>query len=285
MLGAYLDASTFDDLGIMTVAGFVGKANDWCQFWERWQAVRNREGVEFFRMSDLKSRRTKPFRDWTDGKRDDITGELSRLINQYAMFGIAITVSMTDWKARHPNLPPESAYIFSAAECVSLTAEELRDLRIVEPVFYIYERGDGGLPAFIKTMNRFGKASKAFFEAFQIHDVTDALKRNVPPLDSADFLAWQANHHVRLDYGRMPLTDPGYSGLPLNTNPWFGERIDIKILDHRLAGPYLDKWTDTPQELAVFLAEFGEKYLSRGASSSAGADTSSPADPPRPLEH
>ena len=231
----------------------MGEADSWCRFWGPWQAIRDRERIEYFRMSSAKSRSGPPYDSWSDEKRDALTGTLSKLINDLALFGVVVSVKMADWKAKYPEMPPDSAYIFCAQKCINAVVDVLKDLNRDDAVLYVYDAGDPGLPAFIETMGRFRSASRGFYEAFQILDIHRADKRYVPPLDAADFLAWQANHHVRLG---------GWSK-PLNTNAWLGERIDIRISDHYLAGPYLDSWTGPPDELTAFIKKFGPKYNPR----------------------
>lgn len=254
MLRAFVDASKANRPGdppVLAIAGFVGTVPGWSSFQKKWREARTRSGIEYFHMTDFMSRKSKPYRDWTEIKRKAVIGRLIDLVNSHLMFAVATAVNVPDFYAQSNRDVVRSGnnpYVFCACSCVALVAHALQFNNINEPVLWVFESGDRGHPGFIAAMNRICLASEKTREDFRIFSVMPGTKKKFPGLDAADFLAWETPQHVQ----RMRGDSPGGMSSYIN-------RLTVKIFNHYVYGEHIRQFVadDTPEERAAIESLFG----------------------------
>jgi hypothetical protein len=206
VIRAYLDAcqgragATY-----LVIAGFFSWPSKWDLAETRWRRTLASYNVAHFRTADLRSGKAKPYRDWTDRKKQTFEDQLVNLIKKTAFGGVAPAISITDFEgldvdtlSRLSGDPHRLMTMRAMHEMCRLLAMGGR----TEQIAYLFESGDKGQPGFIKAMLEFAAASDRFKRALRIHSITAVSKSEAKVFDMADLLAWEVMRHAPKSLGQ-----------------------------------------------------------------------------------
>lgn len=107
-LSGYFDASgTHKGAAALSVAGFLGPADEWGMFTYLWSKAMQEWGLDFFHMAPFESRQ-REYKDWTNKQRQDRLNYLLDLIAKHTVASSGITIPLSDYNAifREDEIPP-----------------------------------------------------------------------------------------------------------------------------------------------------------------------------------
>jgi hypothetical protein len=199
VLKAYYDASGKEDLGRVSVAGWLSTARKWADFQTRWNEALKRAGVPFFHASSFANAQN-PFDsdEWRDDerRRRELIEQLARIIRDTALFGVSSTMYYDDFETivkLHPDIGVryKNPYVLAARDCIKLVdvyAQNLRADGKRTAVVHIFERGDEGMGRLVDLCREMGDPIPEF------HHSTPNGKEDpyVIQLQSADFAAYES---------------------------------------------------------------------------------------------
>ena len=199
MLQAFVDASKPKDGSVVSVAGFVGIGSEWSKFQRAWRRKRKELQLEYFHMTDFMSGQAKPYKDWTEDRRQGVMTRLIQLINLHLWFGVAVAANVADFTALRDEkriLCGKNIYALCAAQCIGIVSRALVEEKIDEPVAWVFEAGDKGEPEFTSAMGHLCATKESARRALQVFTIAPGSKKDIAPLDAADFLAWESVQHL-----------------------------------------------------------------------------------------
>ena len=246
MFRAFVDASQPKDQSIICAAGFVGELDRWSKVQHAWREVRRKSGIEYFHMTDFMSRRAKPYRDWTEKKRQAVIGRLTSLVNNHLLFGVAVVVNIVDFAKLIEDQQlrcGNNAYALCATQCIGLASSEMKKRGVDERILWVFHAGDKGQPWFTETMGSFCTHLEVARRVLGVFSVMPGTQDEFPGLDFADFLAWQTVQHA--------LRMPGHERIP---RTGYLELIQCDIYNRYMRG-------DDPKDWGSSLAPEQEKEI------------------------
>jgi len=195
MLTAYYDASGKENLGHVSVAGWLSTARKWADFQSRWNGVLEHFNIPYFHASSFENSKG-PFSDWKDdeSRRRELIECLATIVRDTALFGVSSTVYYDDFTAAAELLPDirlqfKNAYVLAARDCMKRIDHHARKLRIEgkrASVAHVFERGDEGMGRLVEMCQKTGE------DIPQFHPSTpNANRGHVVQLQSADLLAYE----------------------------------------------------------------------------------------------
>lgn len=187
----------------LTVAGFLSTADRWVEFTADWQEQLQRFEIPMFHASRFNASRASEYRGWTRKRRVDCSTALVDVILRYAVGSVGISVpGQAIRKAILPAYKGKAGHPYAVAGrlCMVEAAGLLRGTLKIE--------GD-------LTLNHmFASGADGYGELMMVHDhesvrptrvdhlvlgsVTFAAQAPNPPLQAADFLAWELNRFMRV---------------------------------------------------------------------------------------
>ena len=249
MLQGFLDGSTSGNPQILSVAGFVGSLESWARFHKEWREARATAGIDYFHMTDFMSRQAKPYRGWTENKRNAIISHLLELINGSAVFAVGVAFRLDDYRTEiGQGKRSYKPYRFGAGLCIGRVARELAAAKINRSVMYVFEVGDEGEPAFRKSMAEIIHKLPKYRDEMRISSVESGTKNAFPALDAADFFAWQVSQWAQKMQAGKPARPTGYVG-----------RLKMPLLTNMLQREHLREWAtgNSPENRNALAAVYG----------------------------
>jgi hypothetical protein len=191
MLAAYLDDSgTHGGSPLAVVGGAVGTLAEWIKFSKLWKRELRRHNLEFFRMADFVSGYG-AYRGWGDSKKRNLLSALVSLIKRHSRLLIGNAVFPSDFAAayaQHPTPCIKDAYHFCAVMTLPMIGYwEVRS----GPVALIFESGNKLLDEYFRLVQK-DFSNDVARDAYGIGSITLGNKRDMPPLQAADIVAYGA---------------------------------------------------------------------------------------------
>jgi hypothetical protein len=196
MFRAYFDASGKENLGIVTVAGWLAAARSWAAFQERWNAVLSAARVPYFRMSEF-AHSTGAYKDgWKndESRRRKLISDLAQVLKDTVEYGVSCSLRYADFKnvdlqykltERYGN-----AYVFAAQDCIARINGHLSKAHPEArrgDVSYIFERGDDGAGHLVRLAEEAGMPIPEFHPSI----TTTRGGVGAIQLQAADFAAYE----------------------------------------------------------------------------------------------
>lgn len=207
---AYFDESgTHDGAPFICVAGYIFEAEAAREFSAKWNSALSEYDLPYFHAVDCVSQNG-VFSHLTDGQCDKLTRKLIALIKEHMSLGIATSVDRATYAQimpRHPWLGDD--YQFCGARMLEGARRSLERLGIsYDKISFFFEAGhdsQGALGRVIYDLMS-SDENRAFWK-YQSHSFVG--KRDAPPIQAADFLAWQTAKLNKCIYveGRKPRAD------------------------------------------------------------------------------
>lgn len=194
---AFIDESGIDGSGpVVVFAGYIGKAEDWAQFSDEWQAVLDKEPmIPIFKMHDAAACQG-AFAGWSRELRDHRLRQLVEVIGRYPLTAIHCSMDIAGHATvlkREFRKPLNHLYFWPFQVMISAVAYELVERSCTERFEIIFDAND-----------KFGPSAKAWYpvvrastqaidaDAYAIMPVEPIFKTDddFRPLQAADMLAW-----------------------------------------------------------------------------------------------
>jgi len=209
----YFDESgTHDDSEAAVVAGFVSNETKWKAFSQSWQKVLADSGLGYFRMSEFENRRGQ-FAGWTENEKRTLLSKLLPIIHEHTFWSIGCIVLRQQFDELVSSEAKEicgDAYGFAALICwrnlgqLFQSEDAWMDCRMEAGA-----KGSGSLELLVEEDLKF----PSWREAHRIHSLSFLDKREFPPLQAADILAYELYKQSSRIFGeekrpvRYPLTN------------------------------------------------------------------------------
>lgn len=185
------------------VAGFVSSAKVWGEFSKRWRQLLDREGIEYFRASDLQVYEG-PFKTWKGQhtRRTRLWCDLLDIIEPNVFRKFACGLKIKDYSAKVSAEAKKrgkiNAYVICAMACAQTAGNWA--MRQGVPIEYVFEYGDEGWGMLQQKFKDNGYPPP--IQRFKI----DTVKKGITcpaflPLQAADFLAYEifiTRKHIEL---------------------------------------------------------------------------------------
>ncbi|HEV2202690.1 MAG TPA: DUF3800 domain-containing protein [Bryobacteraceae bacterium] len=196
----------FDDSGthrqskVAIAACFLSDVRRWKDFEDQWTSELENAGILDcgFHMADFEAR--SPRFDWGEEKRSSVLAALVRVINKYALAGMAAAVVKSDYNrfvtGKLRKKLGQYPYTFAVQACLAQIEQWRVRNATDQPMEYIFDwmtKGKGEIDALFddileqKLAMHFGIEPQGW--AFQN-------RKTVFPLQAADILAWEANRYM-----------------------------------------------------------------------------------------
>lgn len=196
IIDAYFDASgTHKGSKAVSVAGFLGRPDEWAVFGIEWQAALQEWGLDVFHMADF-ANRLGPYRHWSEDVRRDRLNRLLGIVNRHVLGSVGTVIpiaaydaAFTDVKARKQS---GGAFSIAGVMCFDDVAELLRRQRLggEAQVAYVYEIGDIGAGQFMKVFQD-NERDPEQKRKYRLLSLRFENKRQFLPLQAADILAYE----------------------------------------------------------------------------------------------
>jgi Protein of unknown function (DUF3800) len=215
MNAAYLDDSgTHADSPFVSVAGAIGAVPLWGKFSDKWNRKLSKLGLEHFHMAEFVSGYG-PYNGWDQRKRHAVLSGFIQLITNHASFLVGAATTPTDFSGAYARCP--TPYIKDAYHlCAVLTLPSIgywvAESHTREPAAVIFETGN-------KLMDEYVRAIRSDFterhrqEQYGINSVTVGTKKDFPPLQAADIIAYGTYKARAQKTGLQPYLQDAYSSL------------------------------------------------------------------------
>ncbi len=185
MFTAYFDESGSDDTSALVVAGFVSTAEQWLRFDQDWKEILDRHGVSFFHMTDYAHSRGE-FESWKgqEEKRNWFMQCLTNIIRVRAVASFGSILVLRDYQTMDARfmLHEEfgNPYPLCASCSVSAVFHWAKKNHHPEPIRFVFEDGVKYKGDLLARMEKEGIPLPTF-----------GSKKEFPPLQAADLLAWE----------------------------------------------------------------------------------------------
>jgi hypothetical protein len=211
LLEAYFDESgTHAGSAAVSVAGYIARPEQWIAFEPEWRKVLSDFGLEFFHWSDCESAAAgTPYAGWSREKRRDAFAQLVDITNRHAIASVGCVIERSLYEKhvpKHIQRAYNGLYGLAAQNCAD-SAATLVKTRLAEKgissdarIAYVFEASPGGV----------GQVSNLFNENindpvrrdfFRIQDFRFGLKKELPPLQAADILAYELFRYLPMKLG------------------------------------------------------------------------------------
>jgi len=193
---ASLYAVYFDESGthvgsdVVTVAGFVSNIPQWKEFSKKWQQVLTDSGLACFHMSDFESARGE-FDGWLRDKRQNLLNKLLSIIQEHTFWSVGCSVTRHSFESILSDAAKKicgDAYGLAALSCWRHLGLFLRQHDAwMECTMEAGAKGAGALQLIFEEDVKFQEWS----DEHRILRLSFAHKRNFPPLQAADIIAYE----------------------------------------------------------------------------------------------
>jgi len=193
MFKAYFDESgTHRGSASVAVAGYVSTVDQWERFEQEWRGVLDDFCLEFFHMTDYENRQG-PYKDMDDFRRKRLIERFSIVIKRRVRVPISAAVAITEYNLasqQNISLARVSPYTFCALQCLARVGEWADRYSYDDPIDYVFEAGAG----YNKELSRLNEeliSTEARKKHYRFDGLTTADKKQMHPLQAADFLAYE----------------------------------------------------------------------------------------------
>jgi hypothetical protein len=206
MFGAYFDASGTDDgASCLSVAGVVTPATRWKTFNSKWwdilskaDVAPDKEGYIVFHMTDFESGWGK-FKGWDKDKKIFVMKKLVTAMAGRIKIVVARSVNIKEFLSVQndfPNFRHQSAFTFCFMQCVIDLSGILDELKVFEPVAYMFEHGDG-YGEELGILKRAVERDSFLRDKFRWESFSDSLtKKKYPAFQAADIIAFEGQEEM-----------------------------------------------------------------------------------------
>lgn len=188
----YMDESgSHADSPVLCVAGYIFERDNAARFTTEWQSLLSEYGLPYFRMSAC-AHGTDPFSALSKEQRIAVQTAAIPLIKKYTECGFATSLNEVEYSEIIQPLSPGkfSAYSFCLQNCMRMVKLWARGRGNFGPFAYFFETGHRDQKATNEWMSEvYRDEHKKRQRMYHSHTFTD--KRECPPLQAADVLAWQ----------------------------------------------------------------------------------------------
>jgi hypothetical protein len=202
-LQAYFDESgTQSDDPVLVLAGLLAPAENWESLSVEWQRLIDDWGIQFFHMSEFENNQG-PYKTWrNEGVREIRLNALLDLICNHAKAYVSIAVSEERFRQVYgadvkSNLKYAIAArtLFSSISTLDRDGRRLSEYGLdVERIAFFFESGARGIGNVERIFNRYYNQPLHRW-LFRLVDFTFGGKKDYPPLQAADIVAYEAFKH------------------------------------------------------------------------------------------
>lgn len=195
MFVAYFDASgTHTGCPVVTVSGFVARADRWKKFQIKWADIIEKAGLEYFHMTDFEAWKKSPiYKDWSQEKRVSVLKRLINAIAEHVTFAASSSVIVPDYEAvrkQVKHLQEVSPFTFCVERNFLEIGRWADKLNMNENIAYIFEAGDkfgNEMDALKRTIEK----DEEKRHLFRFGSYITLSKKEANPLQASDLLAFE----------------------------------------------------------------------------------------------
>lgn len=191
------ESGTHRGAEIVVVAGFISNVDRWVELSAAWLDALKSWGIDSFHMTDFENRQNQ-FRGWSETQRKECLNHLIDLINGHTFNSIGYAVpgksfdTILSEKARRLC---GDAYGLASIGCFTNTARVARTSEDDVWIDYVMESGAKGRGALLYYYGE-GRKDPDWRGDTRIHSLEFRDKRDFPPLQAADILAYELYKHL-----------------------------------------------------------------------------------------
>ncbi|MBT3996032.1 MAG: DUF3800 domain-containing protein [Chloroflexi bacterium] len=198
----------FDESGthvgaeVIAVGGFLADAESWKTFCDEWQTALDYNGLDYFHMTDYENIQG-PYLSWTDKQGRDCINQLLDIIHRYVIQSVGIIIPLRSFDQIMSDRAKSicgDAYGLAAIQCWANLASTARHPKINAAFEIVMEDGAKGKGALIDVV-RAASGDTEWFENNRIKSLSFEDKREFPPLQAADILAYELYKHGLRQFG------------------------------------------------------------------------------------
>lgn len=191
-VGYFDDSGSHKESGVIVIGGFVATSRSWLQFDDQWNTVLEEFGIDMFRMSKW-SNRAPPFKNWPESKRRECLNNLIEIIADRDIESVGVVLPVESY--RKVLSPPAQKFVkpygFAAQFLIGEIATGMRDNSPSgSKIAYIFESGTPGVADIQQTFDLLLRRPDEK-RTFYLSTLTFADKRDTPPLQAADIIAYE----------------------------------------------------------------------------------------------
>ncbi len=210
MLGSvYLDDSgTHQGSLCVSVGGYISTPQKWESFSRDWNYTIRRWGLDYFHLTDFEAGHG-PYKGWPERFKKQRMALLYDIINEYVMASVANSIEpevfeVVGAKARDS---VRSVYASLVGGCVANASLASRDLRLTKLEFVIEsgQKERGRASHVVEFIERFRERQHTYRDLPPnfITGVSVRSKKEFPPLQAADIVAYEHYRHLPVQLGRV----------------------------------------------------------------------------------
>jgi hypothetical protein len=205
-------AAYFDDGGhpddqiAVLVAGFISTEEQWLRFEKEWKRALEPFGIQEFHRTDFEASKK-----WSRDKKNKLRDDLLSIIKRRTQYHISHVVPMKEYRDINEQRAFEEMVGTPYALAGRTAARSINDwkrkyMKAEDKLVVLFEDGTKHKGDFMGAMKRDDLPCPRFIE-------------KVPPLEAADFLAWEILHALKNGYEMTPILDyllgrhPGDDGI------------------------------------------------------------------------
>src|SRR5208282_2655323 len=233
MFSAYFDESgTHAGSPVLAVAGYMGFADKWARFEEKWERVLKAYSVEVpFHMTDFENRQ-QGFKHLEGRTRNQFFTQLVRIISEAALFGFGAAVSLADYEKLVKGPVKNSLgtpYTLCTQQCLLLVSRWMDEFLYEGQVAYFFEAGVLRASETAEVWQKIIKDDKERRRCKAL-SIRFASKRDLRPLQAADILAYETWKHLKNTLAGSPRQRRESLNVLLSHNIYRGRFIGRKEL-------------------------------------------------------
>lgn len=194
MLQVYFDESgTHSESPIICMAGYISTVEQWTHFSRNWQERIDKEGIDCFHMTDFENRRG-PFKGMSKAKGNLLIESLIKIINVRVRYLFALAFAKADFDDVVGDKYIRTVgteWTFCAMACMAFIRQWADQRAEKDPINFFFEQGARHSKALLAAHTKASK-NKEFVSSMNLGTFTLGNRRNLPPLQAADILAYEA---------------------------------------------------------------------------------------------
>lgn len=208
---AYFDESyKSPNPSVYTVAGYISTDRRWIKFQKAWMALLNQEvkaqwrkvyGPDkplIFHMTDFNNPHNKIYGNWKPEKKNWFLGELHKIIKKSYIRSFASGVIVADYDelSDEQKYAIGSTHLFVSINCAKQIAGWAERENRQHPILYVFEKGHAEGNALKNKFSDLNSEMQQFYRLTEPDSFTLMDKRNMPPLQAADVLAFEVRKEM-----------------------------------------------------------------------------------------
>lgn len=213
----FMFTAYFDDSGThggspnVTVGGFVADVQEWEQFSREWALLLEEFELDknpgYFHMVDYSSMQHPIYGAWGKDKRIDFMRKMTGIIKRRVRAGIAGTFPAHNLKKMQEVLPhtfPSEGYPYMTCGqvCWRNIGNWAREYNHAERVASVFEEGTEG-KGFLLNAHAELTLKEEVAARFHLGGISFGLKRDVKPLQAADFFAYETHKRMKDTFANL----------------------------------------------------------------------------------